>query len=295
MATDRMSLLSAAVLISLMFLPNGLAWVMTPGQQASRWHHFFITLNAKGGGSKKAPSALFLEVEADGSDAWRCDRVVDIIKSGGVGVLPTDTSYAFVTSLSSKAGVERILRIKHEERCKKPLSILCADIASIDKYTYGIDRSFFKVLNKNLPGPYTFILPASSELPKMLFVDGKGAKKTKKRTTVGCRIPNDPVALSILNQLESPLLVSSVPNDEKVDGQEGDEGCDISEDAWNDGGPDDTMLCMNTASSSWFRSVDFVVEAGERPEGGGTIFDLTEPDEGPLLVRKGMGSTELLF
>jgi len=291
----RMSLILGAVLISVVLLPNCRAWVLTPGQQTSRWYHWSSALSAKGGGSKKAPSALFLEVEADGSDTWKCDRVVEIIKSGGVGVLPTDTSYAFVTSLSSKAGVERILRIKHEERCKKPLSILCADIASIDKYTYGIDRTFFKVLNKNLPGPYTFILPASSELPKMLFVDGKGAKKTKKRTTVGCRIPNDPVALSILNQLESPLLVSSVPNDGNMVSQEDDEACEISEDAWNIGGPDDTMLCMNTASTSWFRSVDFVVEAGERPEGGGTIFDLTEPDEGPLLVRKGMGSTELLF
>jgi tRNA A37 threonylcarbamoyladenosine synthetase subunit TsaC/SUA5/YrdC len=128
----------------------------------------------------------------------------------------------------------------------------------------------------------------------MLFLDGKGAKKTKKRNTVGCRMPNDPVALAILQQLDTPLLVSSVPAGEEVDHREEEEG-DENEEGWNEDGPEGAVSCMGSASSGWFRSVDFVVDAGQRPAGGSTIFDLMEPDEGPVLVRKGLGSTELKF
>ena len=74
-----------------------------------------------------------------------------------------------------------------------------------------LPTQLFKILKKNLPGPFTFILPASSQLPKLFFFNDKGKMKTVKRATVGCRIPDDPVALSILSQLDEPLLVSSVP------------------------------------------------------------------------------------
>ena len=89
----------------------------------------------------------------DGSDAWRAQEAVDLLRRGGCGVLPTDTSYSFVTLINSKQGLERILRIKGVESCKKPLSMVVADLATIDRFSYGIDRQVFKILKKNLPGP----------------------------------------------------------------------------------------------------------------------------------------------
>jgi len=248
-----------------------------------------------------------LELEADGSDAWKVDRAVSYLSKGGVGVVPTESSYAFVTPVESREGVERILRIKGMESCKKPLSLLCADLSTIERYTYGIDKQSFKVLKRNLPGPFTFILEASSDLPKMFFKDVKGGKKSAKRKTVGCRLSADPVASEVLSLLEGqPLLVSTVPAPHPSD--DGDEWeADLGQEggaleAWGDGSEgfeeyvedadsrrDSTSV---EPSARWFNDVDFVLNCGPRPSGGSTIFDLTNGD-GPALVRSGVGGSEL--
>jgi len=218
----------------------------------------------------------YAEVLPDGSDAWRASKVVDLLQSGGVGVLPTDVSYSFVTPVSSRSGVERILRLKGAAGGKKPLSLLCRDLSEIDKYTYGIDRITFKLLKRNLPGPFTFILPASSELPKMIYQDKRGAKKKWKRSEIGIRVPNDGVLLSILEQLDEPLLCSTLPVDEDSGAQI---VCHVSH-SLRDG-------------ADWCSQVDFILDAGERPVDGSTIYDLTQ--ESPVLVREGLGDTTLNY
>lgn len=126
------------------------------------------------------------------------------------------------------------------------------------------DKGLFKLLKNCLPGPYTFILRASAELPKMVYA---GGKKSWKRKEIGIRIPSDPVCQGVLEQLEEPLLCSTVPT---VEGEQ--------------------MVCHSPADNSdadWCREVDVVIEAGERPVDGSTIYDFTS---GELeLLREGLG------
>ena len=248
-----------------------------------------------GGKSKGTPDrlvdeTLYVEVEEDGSDAWRCADITDILRRGGVGCLPTDTGYGFVTPIDSKAGLERILKMKGYLGCKKPLSMICNDLATIDQYCYGIDRQTFKILKSAFPGPFTIILPASSQLPKMMFLDSKGGKHSWARKSLGVRMPDDPVLRYVQEELGgTPLLVSSVPN-ESFDGL-GEE--EEEEDGEGDGiiGVAQLQSCRIDFGSSWCQQVDFVVDGGERPVEGSTIYDLTGE---PTLLRQGLGNLDLV-
>ncbi len=220
--------------------------------------------------------ALYVEVAADGSDMWRADEVIEILAGGGCGVVPTDTSYSFVTPLSSKRGAQRVVELKGASHTKKPLSLLCRSLADVDRYTSGMDRDTFKMLRANLPGPFTFILRASSWLPKGYYKDGR----SWKRGTVGVRIPDDDVCRALLERLDEPLLCSTVPTEE--DGSQ--------------------LACRapleGEESSAWCDGVDFVLDAGDRPIDGSTVYDLSESDYGggvaPALVRQGLGELKLL-
>jgi tRNA threonylcarbamoyl adenosine modification protein (Sua5/YciO/YrdC/YwlC family) len=219
--------------------------------------------------TKVSEQTLFIQVEADGQDVWKTMDIVDILQRGGLGVLPTETGYGFVCSLDSKDGLERMLRIKAQNQCKKPMSLLCSDLSTIDKYCFGIDRGVFKILKKNLPGPYTFILPTKNTLPKAFFFDSKD-----KGETLGVRIPSDPIIRYVQDELLGgvSLLISSLPIDEEEESQLLDYRLD----------PD----------SSWCNDVDFVVDAGVRPHEGSTIYDMTSRE--PKLVREGLGNAELI-
>ena len=211
----------------------------------------------------------YVEVLEDGSDAWRAARVADVLRQGGVGVIPTDTSYSFVCRVDSKAAVQRLLALKGEQDRKKPLALLCGDLATIDAYTRYTSKVTFKLLRRALPGPYTFILPASDALPRVIYKDGT---RRWKRDTVGVRIPDDPVCRLLLDELDGPLFCSSVPTS--------DDG--------------DQLVCRlpleddDGKAQSWCALVDFVVDAGTRPVEGSTIYDLAAGD-GPVVTREGLG------
>ena len=221
------------------------------------------------GRKKTAVEPEYVALEPDGSDAWRADAVVRTIQTGGVGVMPTDTGYTFVSSVTSKAGVERILRLKGAADERKPLSLLCKDLATVDAYALGIDRPMFKLLKTYLPGPYTFILRASSKLPKQAYHDGK---RQWKRSEIGVRIPGDPVTLAMLEQLDEPLLCSTVPS---PDGE-----VDFNPVEW-----------CSLDDADWCSQVDFVCDAGSRPVDGSTVYDLSAIADGeePELLREGLG------
>jgi tRNA threonylcarbamoyl adenosine modification protein (Sua5/YciO/YrdC/YwlC family) len=238
----------------------------------------------------------YLQLEATGEDAWKMNSLVEILQKGGVGVLPTDAGYGFVTPLDAKVGLERLLRIKGLQACKKPLSLLCSDLKSVDEYCYGIDKSVFKLLKKNLPGPYTFILPAKTTLPKGIVLDVKGGKHSWKRQTLGVRIPDDPVLRYLQDELLDgmPLLVSSLPmrgnhDDDTDDDEDDDEGYSSKE------GQTQLADCQVDKEASWCNEVDFIVDAGPRPSCGSTIFDLSGARGEPILIRQGLGNLELVL
>ena len=254
---------------------------------------------------KVVSSTQYIQVEKDGSDAWKTMDIVEILQDlGGVGVLPTDTGYCFVTSLDSKLGIERLLRIKGLHQCKKSMSLLCSNIQSIDEYCFGIDKLNFKILKKNLPGPYTFILQAKTTLPKQIIFDHKGKKHSWKRQTLGVRMPDDPVLRYLQDELllGMPLLVSSLPtmkekftNDDDYDYDDSDDYDDDDEDDDEDWEKQRQQLieCSVDPGASWCNDVDFIVDAGSRPYDGSTIYDLTSKSAGPILLREGLGKLEL--
>jgi tRNA threonylcarbamoyl adenosine modification protein (Sua5/YciO/YrdC/YwlC family) len=140
--------------------------------------------------------------------------VVDILREGGLGVIPTDTCYMFVTPVDSRQGVERIYTIKEVESYKrKPLTLLCKDISQISTYTTATNfKSTFKMLKALLPGPYTFIFPATNDLPRMILEHKNRSAKTWKRRQIGVRIPSDDICREIMEELGKPLLCAGAPS-----------------------------------------------------------------------------------
>lgn len=131
------------------------------------------------------------------------DHVVKVLEKGGVIIYPTDTMYAMGCSIQSQQAVNRICEIKQIKPAKNRFSFICADLSSIANFAKVSDFAF-KLLKRYLPGPYTFVLPASSKVPSVL-VQGK--------KTVGIRIPDYQPILDIVKQLGHPLLTTTLPQD----------------------------------------------------------------------------------
>ena len=134
-------------------------------------------------------------------------EIVKILKDGGVIVYPTDTLYAFGCDITNAKAVEKICAIKNIDPVKMPLSFVCSNISHVSNYSF-IDNKLFKILKSCLPGPFTFLLKGNSNLPKLF----------KKKNVVGIRIPDNKIALAIVEALGNPILSSSVPiNEDEIE------------------------------------------------------------------------------
>ncbi len=125
-------------------------------------------------------------------------RAVETLSEGGVIIYPTDTIYGLGCDITNKSAIERIQRIKQRD-AKKPMSFVCADVADISTYAH-VSKFAFRILQRLLPGPFTFILPATKETPRVL---------RSKQKTVGVRIPDHPVSTALVRELGRPLLSTS--------------------------------------------------------------------------------------
>ncbi len=134
-------------------------------------------------------------------------KVVKIIEDGGVVVIPTDSVYAIACDIRKPKAIDKIARIKGVKPEKAKFSFIFSSLSSIAEYTKPMPNDIFKLLKKNLPGPFTFILHANNKIPKIF-------KNNKK--TLGVRIPNNSIALQIVEALGSPLIVTSVHDDDEV-------------------------------------------------------------------------------
>ena len=124
--------------------------------------------------------------------------------NGGVIIYPTDTIYGLGCDIFHHNAIEKICRIKNVAPQKAQLSFICNDLSDLSKYTKGISTPLYRILKEYLPGPYTFILPASKEVPKIL---------QSKKNTIGLRIPGNNIAREIVKQLEHPILSASLPGE----------------------------------------------------------------------------------
>lgn len=181
------------------------------------------------------------------------DQAVECLDNGGIIAYPTDTVYALGCDAMNNQAIERICSIKEMKSAKTNLSIICADISEVAQYA-KFDNQQFKLMKTNLPGPFTFIFPALSKLPKAF----------KGRRTVGIRIPDNKIALSIVQTLGRPILTTS------VQGEDEDYRCEPS-------------LIAETYASQ----VDIVIDGGRGGLMPSTVVDCTGPE--PEVTRQGRG------
>lgn len=201
--------------------------------------------------------AELLSIHPLNPEPRKIGRVVEILMKGGVVVYPTDTIYGIGCDLMNKRAVERLCLIEGVKPQKMNLSFICNDLSHISEYVKRIDTPAFKVLKKLLPGPYTFLFESSSNVPKILGVNKK---------TVGIRIPNHAIPLSIVKSLGNPLITSSIKDDDQIKEYTTDPE-EIYEDFKN--------------------KVDLVISGGLGGNVPSTVVDFSEGD--PVLVRQGLG------
>ncbi len=131
-------------------------------------------------------------------------RIADCLKDGGIIIYPTDTIYGLGCDIYHPKAIERICKIKNIDPQKAQMSFICRDLSHLSDYTKSINTPLYRFLNNHLPGPYTFILPSSKQVPKLL---------KSKKDTVGLRVPDNVICNAILATLGNPILSASLPGE----------------------------------------------------------------------------------
>ena len=183
------------------------------------------------------------------------NQVADCLKNGGVIIYPTDTIYGLGCDIYHPKAIERICQIKNMDPHKAQLSFICKDLSHLSDYTKSIDTPLYRVLKNYLPGPYTFILPASKAVPKLL---------KSKKDTVGIRVPDNVICGSILETLGNPILSASLPGD-------------IAEEYTD----------PEIIYDKFGKLVDFVIDGGVGGIIPSTVIDCTTEDW--TVIRQGLG------
>lgn len=147
---------------------------------------------------------MLLSIHPENPQPRLIKQVVECLKDGGIIIYPTDTIYGLGCDIHHPKAVERICRIKNIDAKKAQLSFICRDLSHLSDYTKSIDTPLYRVLKNNLPGPFTFILPASKQVPKIL--------KSKKET-IGLRVPENVICQHIIEAMDNPILSASLPGE----------------------------------------------------------------------------------
>jgi tRNA threonylcarbamoyl adenosine modification protein (Sua5/YciO/YrdC/YwlC family) len=147
---------------------------------------------------------MLIQIHPNNPQPRLTKQVAECLKGGGVIIYPTDTIYGLGCDIMQHKAVERICKIKNIDPLKAQLSFICKDLSHLSDYTKSIDTPLYRMLKHYLPGPYTFILPASKQVPKIL---------QSKKNTVGLRVPDNIICRQILDDLGNPILSASLPGD----------------------------------------------------------------------------------
>jgi tRNA threonylcarbamoyl adenosine modification protein (Sua5/YciO/YrdC/YwlC family) len=147
---------------------------------------------------------MVIHVHPDNPQPRAIKTIVETLQKGGVIIYPTDTIYGIGCDIFQPKAIERICRIKQVNPQKAQLSFICYDLSDLSKYTKSISTPLYRLLKSHLPGPYTFILPASREVPKLL---------KSKKDTIGLRVPGNNIARTIVQELGRPILSASLPGE----------------------------------------------------------------------------------
>src|SRR5215471_14197504 len=147
---------------------------------------------------------MLLHVNSENPNSRHIKTITECLLDGGVIIYPTDTIYGLGCDIFQQKAIERICKLKNLPPEKAQLSFICDNLSDLSKYTKGISTPLYRTLKEHLPGPYTFILPASKEVPRIL---------QSKKSTIGLRIPDNNIAREIVRYLEHPILSASLPGE----------------------------------------------------------------------------------
>ena len=205
--------------------------------------------------------ALFVKIYNENPNPKEIQKVVGILQNGGVVIYPTDTVYGLGCDITNTKAMEKVAQIKGIKLAKANFSFVCNDLSHLSDYTKQIDTPTYKILKRALPGPYTFILPGSTSLPKAF----------KKKKTVGIRVPDNNIARTIVSELGNPIVSTSIHDEDDV--------LEYTTDP-------------ELIFEKWQNLVDVVIDGGYGDNYASTVIDLTGYE--PEVLREGKGSLDIL-
>ena len=188
-------------------------------------------------------------------------KVVEALRDGALIIYPTDTVYGLGCDITNNAALERIAQVRGVKLEKANFSFICENLSNLSDYVRQIDTQTFKILKRNLPGPYTFILPGNNNLPAVF----------RKKKTVGIRVPDNNICRALVAGLGNPIVSTSIRDDDEV--------LEYTT---------DPELILE----KWNNLVDIVIDGGYGDNIPSTVIDLTTPE--PEVIREGKGSLEIL-
>ncbi|MBO9659027.1 MAG: threonylcarbamoyl-AMP synthase [Chitinophagaceae bacterium] len=198
---------------------------------------------------------MLLHIHPKNPQARQVKTAVETLQNGGIIIYPTDTIYGLGCDILQHKAIEKICRIKNVDPKKAQLSFICSDLSHLSEYAKQLPTATYRLLKEYLPGPYTFILPASKMVPKIL---------QSKKDTIGLRIPDNEIALAIIKELGRPILSASLPGDMVED-----------------------YTDPEVMHENFHKEVDIVVDGGIGGTVPSTIIDCTSDE--PVMTRQGLG------
>lgn len=206
---------------------------------------------------------MLLKIYPENPNPREIRKAVDVLRNGGVIIYPTDTIYGIGCDIFMPKAIERITEILGNKKKKDAMTFICHDLSHLSTFTKPIGNNIFKVMKRALPGPFTFILEANNDVPKLL-------QSNKK--TVGIRVPDNTIVREIVRELGHPILSTSVRDDDEIVEYTTDP--ELIEERYGD-------------------RVDLVVDGGYGDNVPSTVVDCTSGDI--EVVREGKGDVELLY
>ena len=205
---------------------------------------------------------MLVEINPNNIDSRLIKQAVDVLKKGGVIIFPTDTVYSMGCDLFNKKALNNLAKLKDIKLSKAQFSIICHDLSHLSDYVKQIDRPFFKLLKQSLPGPFTFIMNATNEIPRLFDTN---------RKEIGIRIPDNNIILEIVKELGNPIATTSLHNQE-------DEIMDYFTDPY-------------AIYERYDDDVEMIIDGGYGNLEASTVIDCT--GSAPEIIRQGIGKLDV--
>ena len=204
--------------------------------------------------------AELLKIYPENPNPKAIQKVVDVLRKGGLIIYPTDTVYGLGCDITNVKALERIAKIKGVKLERSNFSFICHDLSNLSDYVTQIETPIFKLLKRSLPGPYTFILPGANTLPYPF----------KKKKSVGIRVPDDPIALEIVRVLGNPIVSTSIHDEDEI--------LEYTTDP-------------ELIFEKWNTKVDMVIDGGFGDNQPSTVIEVNRSEI--TIIREGKGSIDI--